>query len=99
MAIARLVPEVKTVGLCHSVQGTAEMLADDLGEKVEDIVFQCAGINHMAFYLKFANASLMGLPKIYTQGYVNSLKKLLPEQISSPAEPENYDRKAIGCLT
>ena len=53
MAIARLVPDVKTVGLCHSVQGTAEMLADDLGEKVEDIVFQCAGINHMAFYLKF----------------------------------------------
>ena len=53
IGIARLVPGIKAVGLCHSVQGTAEMLADDLGEKIEDIVFQCAGINHMAFYLKF----------------------------------------------
>jgi alpha-galactosidase len=53
MAIERMVPGVQAVGLCHSVQGTAEMLADDLGEKMEDIVFQCAGINHMAFYLNF----------------------------------------------
>ena len=53
MGLARMVPDVKAVGLCHSVQGTAEMLADDLGEKMEDIVFQCAGINHMAFYLQF----------------------------------------------
>jgi alpha-galactosidase len=44
---------IKTVGLCHSVQGTAEQLARDIRVPVEDINFLCAGINHMAFYLRF----------------------------------------------
>jgi alpha-galactosidase len=50
-ALARMVPEVRTIGLCHSVQGTARELADDLGVPVEEIRYVCAGINHMAFYL------------------------------------------------
>ena len=44
---------IKTVGLCHSVQGTAEQLADDIGVNINDINYIAAGINHMAFYLKF----------------------------------------------
>jgi alpha-galactosidase len=44
---------IKTVGLCHSVQGTAEQLAFDIGVPIEDINYICAGINHMAFYLRF----------------------------------------------
>jgi alpha-galactosidase len=44
---------IKTVGLCHSVQGTAEQLARDINVPVEEINFVCAGINHMAFYLTF----------------------------------------------
>ncbi len=51
-AISRASP-IKTVGLCHSVQGTAEALAQDIGVPIEEINYQCAGINHMAFYLKF----------------------------------------------
>src|ERR1051326_6171721 len=45
--------KVKTVGLCHSVQGTAEQLAHDIQIPIEEINYLCAGINHMAFYLKF----------------------------------------------
>jgi len=44
---------IKTVGLCHSVQGTAEALAKDIGVPYDEINYICAGINHMAFYLKF----------------------------------------------
>jgi alpha-galactosidase len=44
---------IKTVGLCHSVQGTAEALAKDIGVPYNEINYICAGINHMAFYLKF----------------------------------------------
>lgn len=44
---------IKNVGLCHSVQGTAGELARDIGVPVEEIDYLCAGINHMAFYLKF----------------------------------------------
>lgn len=39
------------VGLCHSVQGTSEMLAGWLEVPYEELRFLCAGINHQAFYL------------------------------------------------
>src|SRR5919108_461111 len=52
-AIAEKYPEIKQVGLCHSVQGTAWELARDLDIPVEEIRYRAAGINHMAFYLKF----------------------------------------------
>src|SRR4051812_45286664 len=45
--------KIKTIGLCHSVQGTAEQLARDIDVPIEQINFVCAGINHMAFYLRF----------------------------------------------
>lgn len=44
---------IKTVGLCHSVQGTASELAKDINVPIEEINYICAGINHMAFYLHF----------------------------------------------
>ncbi len=44
---------VETVGLCHSVFGTAEELAEILDLPAEEITYFCAGINHMAFYLRF----------------------------------------------
>lgn len=47
------VSKIKTVGLCHSVQGTAEDLAEDIGLPFNEINYVCAGINHMAFYLRF----------------------------------------------
>jgi alpha-galactosidase len=43
---------IKTVGLCHSVQGTAEVLSKAVGVPVSEINYICAGINHMAFYLR-----------------------------------------------
>jgi alpha-galactosidase len=52
-AIAEKYPTIRQVGLCHSVQGTALELARDLDIPVEDIRYRAAGINHMAFYLKF----------------------------------------------
>jgi len=46
-------PNLKQVGLCHSVQGTAAELARDLAIPVSDLRYKAAGINHMAFYLNF----------------------------------------------
>ena len=45
--------DVPTVGLCHSVQGTAQQLAADIGVPLDEINYVAAGINHMAFYLTF----------------------------------------------
>jgi len=71
--------KIKTVGLCHSVQGTAEVLAEDIGVPYNEINYICAGINHMAFYLKFERNGEDLYPKIrrvaeaksYARGYRN----------------------------
>jgi alpha-galactosidase len=45
--------KVRLTGLCHSVQGTAMMLAKWIGAPYDEITYTCAGINHMAWYLKY----------------------------------------------
>jgi alpha-galactosidase len=44
---------VKVTGLCHSVQGTAAMLARWIGAAFDEITYVCAGINHQAWYVKY----------------------------------------------
>ncbi len=41
------------VGLCHSVQGTTEMLARWIGAPYEEVTYKVAGINHQAWVLEF----------------------------------------------
>ena len=45
--------EVAVSGLCHSVQGTASMLAGWIGAPESEITYTCAGINHQAWYLQY----------------------------------------------
>jgi alpha-galactosidase len=59
-AISAKYPSIKQVGLCHSVQGTAMELAKDLDIPYEEIRYRSAGINHMAFYLKFEHREADG---------------------------------------
>lgn len=42
---------VSTIGLCHSVQGTARQLARYVDIPFEDLSYWTAGINHQAWYL------------------------------------------------
>jgi alpha-galactosidase len=44
---------IQMVGLCHSVQGTSEQLASYIGAPKEEITHWVAGINHMAWFLRF----------------------------------------------
>jgi alpha-galactosidase len=53
------------VGLCHSVQGTSEMLARWIDVPYEQVVFHCAGINHQAFFLSFRRGHEDLYPKIW----------------------------------
>ncbi len=55
---------IKTVGLCHSVQGTAESLAYDLDIPFDEINYLCAGINHMAFYLRLEHQGQNLYPRL-----------------------------------
>ncbi len=52
LAAGRAVPEVQVVGLCHSVQGTSHLLAGYAGVPYEEMAWECAGINHLAWFTK-----------------------------------------------
>jgi len=62
-AMQRATP-VKVSGLCHSVQGTAEMLARWIGAPMEEITYVCAGINHQAWYTRFERNGKDAYPAI-----------------------------------
>ncbi|MGN7942063.1 alpha-glucosidase/alpha-galactosidase [Virgibacillus sp. 6R] len=43
---------VRTIGLCHGVQGGHRQIANVLGKEKEEIDIICAGINHQTWYIK-----------------------------------------------
>lgn len=55
---------VRTVGLCHSVQHTSRMLAEELGVPYEEVVFDSAGVNHTAWFTTFRRESDDLLPRL-----------------------------------
>lgn len=72
---------LKITGLCHSVQGTAEMLARWIGADIENISYVCAGINHQAFYLEF----------------LNNGKDAYPDIRAAVQRPEIYSEEMVRC--
>ncbi len=44
---------IRVSGLCHSVQGTAMMLARWIGAPYEEIDYVCAGINHLSWFVTY----------------------------------------------
>jgi alpha-galactosidase len=57
--------KIETVGMCHSTQVTAGQLARDVGVPFDEISYLCAGINHMAFYLRFERHTKDGIEDLY----------------------------------
>jgi alpha-galactosidase len=79
-ALARIVPQVRTIGLCHSVQGTAKELASDIDVPAEEVRYLCAGINHMAFYLT--------LERRRADGTIEDLYPLIRKVADGRREPD-----------
>ena len=68
-ALTARYPDLRQVGLCHSVQGTAHELALDLGIDPARLRYRAGGINHMAFYTRFADDEGRDLYPLLRQGY------------------------------
>jgi alpha-galactosidase len=96
-------PKIRISGLCHSVQGTAEMLARWIGAKKEEITYTCAGINHQAFYLDYCwkgeNAyplirKAMKDPKIYNEEIVRNEMYMLLDYYPTESSGHNSEYNA-----
>ncbi len=48
-ALYTAAPDIRSVGLCHSVPYTAQEISSYIGVSDEDLTYECAGINHIAW--------------------------------------------------
>ena len=85
------VSSIKTVGLCHSVQHTAAHLAEDLGVPIGEINYRCAGINHVAFYLEFAQRTDQGLVDLYPRLREIAEREVAPVRTSQARIEDGVD--------
>jgi alpha-galactosidase len=82
LAAARTSP-VRVVGLCHSVQGTSALLAKRAGVALHEMEWECAGINHLAWFVKLRHKGKDLYPL---------LKKLARADLAGkPSDPEDAD--------
>ncbi|MDQ3541965.1 MAG: alpha-galactosidase [Chloroflexota bacterium] len=82
---------IRSVGLCHSVQGTSRMLANELDVAYDDVAFTCAGINHQAWFLKFATPGEDLYPRLRT----TMRERHLPERNADGEVPKERVRTEI----
>jgi len=72
---------VHSLGMCHSVQGTARYLARCLGVPFEETGHWVAGVNHQAWVLRFERLG----------------EDAYPQLRQKMAAPEIYDRDVVRC--
>lgn len=63
LAAGRVSP-MPVVGLCHSVQGTSHLLARRAGVPYEELDWECAGINHLAWFTRLKHNGIDLYPKL-----------------------------------
>lgn len=80
LAAGRTSP-ISVVGLCHSVQGSSAGLARRTGIDIKDIEWDCAGINHLAWFVKFQNQGKDLYPLL--------MKKAREDLAGRPSDPND----------
>lgn len=58
-------PEVRSVGLCHSVPNTAEEIASYIGVSPDELLYECAGINHIAWMTRLEVGEEDAHPRLF----------------------------------
>ena len=94
-------PAFGSSGLCHSVQGTSELLARELGVPLDEVTFDCAGVNHTAWFTTFRRGDEDLLPRIrevMRARHVDGTEPLLPRS-DDPYESIERVRTELMLLT
>lgn len=58
---------MQVVGLCHSVQGTSHLLAQYASVPYEELDWECAGVNHLAWFTRLNHKGKSLYPKLRKQ--------------------------------
>ncbi len=70
MLTAFVSTQMRSVGLCHSVQSTSKQLADYLQVPYEELEWRCAGINHNSWFTTLRHQGENMYPRLSTQARV-----------------------------
>jgi len=92
---------IRIVGLCHSVQGMSEQLARELGIPSDEVTFDCAGVNHTAWFTQFRRGDEDLIPRIrevMRARHVDRTMPLLPRS-DDPYESIERVRTELMLLT
>ena len=68
--VALLGTNMRTVGLCHSVQGTSKLLARYLNVPYDELEWRCAGINHNAWFTVLRHNGQDMYPRLREQAQI-----------------------------
>ncbi|MEX0655219.1 MAG: alpha-glucosidase/alpha-galactosidase [Phycisphaeraceae bacterium] len=79
LAAGRAVPEVPVVGLCHSVQGTSHLLAKYADVPYEEMAWECAGINHLAWFTRLEHQGRNLYDTVLYEKFARELKAGIKE--------------------
>ncbi|HET7270655.1 MAG TPA: alpha-glucosidase/alpha-galactosidase [Rubrobacter sp.] len=58
-------PEINSIGLCHSVPYTAREIASYISVEHEDLLYECAGINHIAWMTRLEVNGEDAYPRLF----------------------------------
>lgn len=75
------------VGLCHSVQGTSHLLSKYTGVPYEEMSWECAGINHLAWFTKLEHQGRDLYPRL-KRDFAKQIKQSLSELKNGTAQTE-----------
>jgi len=81
LAAGRTFPQINLVGLCHSVQGTSHLLASRAGVPYEQMDWECAGINHLAWFTRLQHRGRGLYPILF--------EKARQDLAGNPSDPED----------
>ncbi|MBV8780460.1 MAG: alpha-glucosidase/alpha-galactosidase [Phycisphaerae bacterium] len=96
LAAGRAVPEMRVVGLCHSVQGTSHLLADYAGVPYEEMEWECAGINHLAWFTKLRHAGRDLYTSVLYEKFRNEIEAGIAEADAGLASFDSADHRLAG---
>ncbi|MBS0633749.1 MAG: alpha-glucosidase/alpha-galactosidase [Verrucomicrobia bacterium] len=95
---------MQLVGLCHSVQGTSHLMAERAGIPYAEMDWECAGINHLAWFTKLEHKgkdlypllkkkAADDLARAFKDGRPKKPKKLNHHEWESPIYHKDIVRK------
>lgn len=85
---------MEIVGLCHSVQGTSHLLAGRAGVPIAEMDWECAGINHLAWFTKLEHRGRDLYPVLKRKAAADLAKAFKEGRPKNPQRKNHHEWEA-----